>query len=145
MFVKGMLIAGAFTLGGIGLVTTPAAADAGNGFPVELTCGTTHYELNVVGGHGEFTAAQDANSNAVFHPVAFGDFHGTVFDADGNLVEEFTEEQDSRKGQSGKNKADVQECTFSFTEVSDGSDPEFPAGYTFVGEGEVAGYWSPRN
>ena len=73
----------------------------------------------------------------------FGEFHGTVLDTEGNVVDEFVDEGDVPKGQSAKNKSDILECTFSFTEVSDGSDPEFPEGYTFIGEGEVRVFATP--
>ena len=66
-------------------------------------------------------------------------------DADGNVVDDFVEEGDVPKGQSAKNKGDILECTFSFTEVSDGSDPEFPEGFTLFAEGEVRGFATPRS
>jgi hypothetical protein len=106
-----------------------------------LTCGSTTYEIALGDGQGEFTPAHDANSNAVFVPTAFGDFHGEVYDAEGVLVDSFTEEGDAVKGSSGKSRPTV-ECTYLFDDVSDGSDPEFPVGYRLVGSGEVTGYWS---
>jgi hypothetical protein len=121
-----------------------AGADPKGGV-THLTCDDGgSYEV-VVAGNGNWTPAHDTNSNTIFVPTWFGDFHGTVRDADGNVVEDFVEEGDFPKGQSAKNKGDILECTFSFTEVSDGSDPEFPEGFTFTGEGEVRGFATPRS
>jgi hypothetical protein len=120
-----------------------AGADPKGGV-THLTCGGTSYEV-VVAGNGNWTPAHDTNSNTIFVPTWFGDFRGTVRDANGDVVDDFVEEGDFSKGQSAKNKGDVVECTFSFTEVSDGSDPEFPEGFTFTGVGEVRGFATPRS
>jgi hypothetical protein len=125
--------------GGVGA----ASADPKGG-ETHLTCDGTSYQV-VVAGNGNWTPAHDSDSNTIFVPVWFGDFHGTVRDADGNVVDEFFEEADVSKGQSATNKGDIVECTFSFTEVSDGSDPEFPEGFSFTGEGEVRGFATPRS
>jgi hypothetical protein len=109
-----------------------------------LTCGGTSYEV-VVAGNGNWTPAHDTASNTVFVPTWFGDFHGTLLDTEGTVVDEFFEEGDFPKGQSAKNKGDIVECTFRFTDVSDGSDPDFPEGFTFIGEGEVRGFATPRS
>jgi hypothetical protein len=118
-------------IGGSVLVAGPAAAHEG-AFLLTLECdnGKT-YDVEFTG-NGEFTPARDVNSNTVLVPVAF-DFTGTITDADGNVVDSFTEA--STKG-SGKQKVDAT-CTFNISEVSDGSDPEFPAGFTFTGSGIV--------
>lgn len=126
--------------GGIGA----AGADPKGGVTT-LTCDDgTSYEV-VVAGNGNWTPAHDTTSNTILVPTWFGDFHGTVRDAEGNVVDDFVEEGDSPKGQSATNKGDIVECTFSFTEVSDGSDPEFPEGFTFTGVGEVRGFATPRS
>lgn len=52
------------------------------------------------------------------------------------MVDTFTE-PGAGKGRSAKGRKDLVSCTFSFTEPSDGSDPEFPAGSTFTGTGTV--------
>lgn len=116
-----------------------ALADPGAGVAT-LTCGSTTWEIALNDGQGEFTPAHDANSNRVFVPTAFGDFSGAVYDGQGQLVDSFTEEGDAAKGSSGKQPG-VVDCTYRFDQVSDGSDPEFPAGYRFVGVGEVSGSW----
>jgi len=122
-------------------LTGPAAlADPGPAIAT-LTCGSTTYDLALTPGNGEFTPAFDADGNGVFVPTGFGDFHGEVYDAQGNLVDSFHEEGSVEKGASGKHRATV-DCTYRFDDISDGSDPEFPAGYRFVGVGEVTGVWS---
>jgi hypothetical protein len=137
------LLGAAAAAGLLGIGVGAAGADPRGGV-TELTCGGTSYEV-VVAGNGNWTPAHDSDSNTMFIPTWFGDFHGTVRDAEGVVVDEFVEEGDSSKGQSAKNKGDIVDCTFSFTEVSDGSDPEFPEGYTFSGEGEVRGFATPRS
>lgn len=122
----------------LALVGGPALADPGPAVAT-LTCGSTTWEIALSDGQGEFTPAHDANSNRVFVPTAFGDFTGTVYDAQGALVDSFTEEGETVKG-SGKQQGAV-DCTYRFDQISDGSDPEFPAGYRFIGTGEVTGSW----
>lgn len=137
--VGGTAVLASVLWGGAGI----AGADPKTG-ATQLSCGGTTYEV-VVAGNGNWTPAHDTDSNVIFIPTWFGDFQGTVLDAEGNPVDEFVEEGDVPKGQSAKNKSDILECTFSFTEVSDGSDPEFPEGYMFIGEGEVRGFATPRS
>ena len=131
------------TVGGLGLALAVPASFGGTAYadprsedaPFDLTCGSATYQV-VTAGNGDWTPAHDTHSNLVFIPHAFTGFHGEVRDADGNLVDTFDEPAGSQG--SGKQKNDVS-CTFSFHEVSDGSDPEFPAGYTFTGSGGVTG------
>ena len=104
-----------------------------------LECDGTTYEV-IVNSNGQWSPAHDANSNAIFIPTAFGTFTGTIFDEEGNLVDTFTDEGTLEKGRSNSNaRGPVLDCTFTETEVSDGSDPEFPEGFTFGGTGEVSG------
>ena len=113
-----------------------AQADPQRGDHFGLTCGGTTYQV-VVTGNGEWTPAHDTNSNLVFIPHTFTGFHGELRDTQGVLVDTF-DEPPSTQG-SGKQKNDVS-CTFSFHDVSDGSDPEGPpVGYTFDGSGGVTG------
>ena len=134
----------AVVAGVLGSGVGAASADPKGGV-THLACEDgSSYEV-VVAGNGNWTPAHDTNSNTVFVPTWFGDFRGRVFDADGNFVTEFVDPGDFPKGQSAKNKGDIVECTFSFTEVSDGSDPEFPEGFTLLAEGEVRGFATPRS
>jgi len=114
------------------LMGTAGADPKGNVFPITCDNGQS-YDV-AVNGNGEFSPAHDTASNATLVPVSFGPFTGTVRDLDGNVVESFTEPGAS-KGQSAKGLKNAVTCSFSFTEVSDGSDPGFPAGYTFSGSG----------
>ena len=100
-----------------------------------LTCGNTSYDV-VTAGNGDWTPAHDTNSNKTFIPHTFTGFHGVLRDASGAVVETF-DDPPTTQG-SGKQKNDVS-CTFSLHEVSDGSDPEFPLGYTFDITGGVTG------
>ena len=127
---------------GSGVVAAGADPKAG---VTHLSCDHgASYEV-VVAGHGNWTPAHDSNSNTVFVPTWFGDFHGTVRDADGNVLEDFVEEGDVPKGQSAKNKGDILECRVGSAEYAMGADPEFPEGFTFTGVGEVRVFATPRS
>jgi hypothetical protein len=119
-----------------------ALADPSNGDTFTLTCGNTSYDVVVSPGSGEWTPAHDQNSNRTFIPHAFTGFVGDVYDTEGNLVDHFEDSESQTQG-SGKQKSDVA-CTYTFEFVNDGSDPEFPVGYTFVGSGGVTGQISGR-
>ena len=91
----------------------------------------------VVNGNGEFTPAHDLGSNRVFIPVAFGPFTGVITDAEGNVIDSFTEPGTS-KGQSAK-KGDFTTCTFTFSFTNTGPTEQdgLPPGATFTGSGTV--------
>ena len=126
------------------LTLAPAGADPTKGERFELMCdnGRT-YSVVVAPGNGAFTPAFDTNSNAVLIPVSFGEFTGVIRDGAGNVVAEFTEPGGDSKGGRRKGLRNPVTCTFSFTEVSDGSDPEFPLGFSFTGSGTVVGRVTP--
>jgi hypothetical protein len=127
---------GALVLGG----TTSAVADPNPDEAFDLTCGSTTYSV-VGNGNGDWTPVHDSASSRTFVPTGFGDFTGTIYDENGAFVDTFTEEGPTVKGSGARNqKGDIVSCTFVFEDVSDGSDPEFPAGYSFVGTGEVTGF-----
>ena len=117
-----------------------ASAAQPQGDTFTLTCGSTSYQV-WSNGNGEWTPAHDTASGRVFVPHAFDGFHGELRDTQGVLVFEF-DEPASTQG-SGKQKNDIS-CTYSFRGVSDGSDPEIPAGYTFSGTGGVTGQIAGR-
>jgi hypothetical protein len=124
--------------------TTSAVADPTKGGEFDLRCGSATYPV-VVAGNGEWTPAHDTSSTRVFVPTSFGSFSGVVTDENGHVVDSFTEPGFTQKGSGARDaKADVIYCTFTFSEVSDGSDPEFPEGYTFTGSGEVWGFATGR-
>jgi hypothetical protein len=115
-----------------------ATADPKGGDTFTLNCdnGRT-YTVATPKGQGEFTPAFNTEGTGVLVPVSFGNFSGVVRNAQGQIVETFSEPGTQSKGQSTKGLKNPVTCTFTFTEVSDGSDPEFPAGYTFTGSGTV--------
>lgn len=126
-----LLVAGGLTLG---IAAAPAIADPkGETFPLVCDDGNT-YQVTT-NGNGEFTPAHDADSTRTFVPLAFGEFSGTVTDAQGNVVDSFSE-PGVAKGQSGKNAKGTINCTFSFSGTEDG--------LTFSASGSVTGYATPR-
>ncbi|MGH9152227.1 MAG: hypothetical protein ACRD03_07505 [Acidimicrobiales bacterium] len=117
------------------LVVGAAGADP-KGEAIPLDCDNGQSYVVYVNGNGEFTPGHVADGTAVVVPVAFGEFTGTVRDPDGDVVETFSE-PGSTKGRSAKGVKDPVTCSFSFSFVGDGSDPEFPEGYSFEGSGTV--------
>lgn len=141
MKIRHVIVSGLVLAGAIGLVSGTADA-AGPGITFDLTCGNT--TAVVAGnGNGAWTPARSTTSNLVYVPVSFGEFHGIVRDTEGIIVGEFIDPPEV-KGKNGTGVKNTTTCQFSFTEVSDGSDPEFPLGFTFEGSGEVAGFLSQR-
>lgn len=122
---------------GVAALLAPGSATADpKGDPFPIACDNGHTYALTGNGNGNFTPAHDADSTSTLVPVSFGPFTGTIRDAQGNVVETFTEPAAS-KGQSAKGLKDEVNCTFSFQDVSDGSDPDYPAGYTFTGSGSA--------
>ncbi len=107
------------------------------GFPLDLTCDSVAYDAFAVPGSQYWSSVQDAASNRTFHPVAFGDVHVTVLDPDLDEVDAFTESDGATRGKSSSGRKDVVECTYGYTNM-DGD------GYSYVVEGDVSGYWTPR-
>lgn len=137
------ITAGLFALGtASALLSGGAGADPQTGFTFPLVCDNGQTYDVTSNGNGEFTPAHDIESTTVFVPVAFGPFTGTVRNAQNQVVDSFTDPA-SAKGQSARGLADPVTCTYSFTEVSDGSDPDFPAGYTFSGVGTAVVRMTP--
>jgi hypothetical protein len=125
-----------FTLGMTSTLLSGAAGADPKADEVPLSCDNGDTYVVAVNGNGTFTPGHDTDGTGVLVPVAFGPFTGTITNAQGNVVDTFTDPPEE-KGQSAKGVKDPVTCTFSFTEVSDGSDPDFPAGYTFSGSGSV--------
>jgi hypothetical protein len=136
-------IFGATVVAAFGMAAFGGTAGANPpGLPVDLECTSGTYSVVVVG-NGPFAPAHDANSNAILHPVEFpGEFHGTIYDDEMEIVDHFSEPDGAVRGKGGGKKA-IEECSYRFEITSDGSDGFLPEGWTFVGEGNVNGYWSP--
>jgi hypothetical protein len=135
------IILSSLALGALSAVVAPASAEPADAETIPVECDNGESYEVVTNGNGEFTPAHIVGSTGTFVPVAFGEFTGTVRSSTGQVLATFTEEG-SAKGKSGKNR-DLLECTFSFSEVNDGSDPEFPVGSVFTGSGSVTGFLTP--
>jgi hypothetical protein len=118
----------------LGIAAAPATADPKKGELVPLDCDNGQTYSAYVNGNGEFTPAHDADSNSMLIPTSFGEFHGTVTDSQGNVVDEFTE-PGAAKGKSASGKKDLITCEFSFEGTEDG--------LTFKGGGTVTGFITP--
>jgi hypothetical protein len=121
----------------LGLAAFSGTASAHpRGHPLSLTCESVAYDVSTVSGSQYWSPVQDAASNDIFHPVFFGDIRVTILDPGGVVVDEFTEPDGSTRGR-GTGRNDIVECTYTFTNFD--SD-----GFSYVVDGDVSGYWSPR-
>jgi hypothetical protein len=119
-----------------------AGADPGGSprsFQVALVCdnGVT-YQL-ILNGNGEFAVGHDSASNSIVVPTAFGPFHGVLTDAEGNVVDEFTDPA-ATKGSSTKDRATSAACTFEIDDTF--TDPELGVVH-FHGEGSATVFVTP--
>jgi hypothetical protein len=122
-------------------LAAPSQADPG-GDTFQLSCdGGSTYTV-VTAGDGNFTPAHDADSNTMFIPTSFGEFHGVVTNAEtGELVDEFTDPP-GMKGSSGRQqRATMTTCTFVFS--GDEFVPELGFTIHFEGSGSVTGFSTP--
>jgi hypothetical protein len=95
----------------------------------------------VVTGAGVFTPAHDLASNTIVVPTSFGEFHGVLTDAEGNVIEEFTD-PGMFKGSATKARGTSVTCTFDFEDTFE--DPVLGV-VTFSGSGTVTGFVTPAN
>lgn len=130
----------------VGLVIASSVVSAGaasadpKGEVIPLVCDNGMSYQITVNGNGEFTPGHDLASTGVMIATAFGEFHGTVTDSAGNVVDEITEPA-STKGSSGDHlRATTTTCTFTVSNTFD--DPELGT-LTFAGEGTVTGFVTP--
>jgi hypothetical protein len=138
MAARSLLVAGAAltaSLTGMGV----AAADP-HGQEILIACDngvTYHASIN---GNGAWSPAHDLASTKVLIPVALGEFHGTLTDASGTVIDEFTDPA-MTKGSSGKQaRATTTSCTFTIDDTF--QDPDLGT-VTFHGEGTVTGFVTP--
>ncbi len=116
------LIAATVPLAVLGLAAGagPAAAAPvnGNTFVLDLSCSDgADYAVTLVDNASDAAPAHIVDGNGVLIPTAF-QFHITVIDADGNVVEETTPPLEIVRGHSGA-QHDVMSCTFAQTETED--------------------------
>lgn len=119
-----------------------ASADpigAPGSFQVPLVCDNGMSYQVVVNGNGAFVAAHDIASNAMLIPTAFGPFHGVVTDAEGNVLDDFTDPPLS-KGNAAKDRRTSAVCTFEVNETF--TDPVLGV-LNFHGEGTVTVFVTP--
>jgi hypothetical protein len=140
--MKRMIAVAALSVASVWPVAGIANADpigSSRSFGVELHCdnGAT-YDV-VVTGSGPFTPAHDLASNTILVPTSFGEFHGVVTDAEGNVVEEFTDPA-VLKGSATKDRATSVTCTFDVEETFE--IPELGV-VTLTGDGSVTGFATP--
>jgi hypothetical protein len=119
-------------------IAAPSAADP-KGTPVPVSCDDGLTYMVAVNGNGPFTPGHDIGSTSVLVPTAFGEFHGTVTDAAGTVLEEFTDPAIA-KGSSTKPRGTAVSCSFTISEQFE--DPDLGL-ITFTGSGTLEGFVTP--
>jgi hypothetical protein len=116
----------------IGFLVGAAGTAGAGGFPLQLTCGGTTYQV-ITNGNGDWTPARDSASNLVFHPTAFGEFSGTFTPSDGSAPQHETDPPFARK-RTPRNGHPTADCTYHLSFTDEGG--------TFSGDGSVSGWTS---
>jgi hypothetical protein len=133
-----LLVTGLVVAGSLGTAGTASADPSGPPIPVVCDNGVTYQAT--VNGNGVFTPAHDIASTSILVPTAFGEFHGTVTDSDGNVIDQFSDPP-VVKGNSGNHaRTTTTSCTFTLTESFE--DPGLGL-LTLTVEGSVTGFVTP--
>jgi hypothetical protein len=132
-------------LAGLALVAAaaPAGADpvnAPNATRVPISCDNGNTYDAVVNGEGDFAPAHDTNSTKVLVPLSFGEFTGTITDANGGVVDSFTDPAMTKGKASKKQRRTQTSCTYTFSGTFE--DPDLGT-LTFAGTGDVTGFVTP--
>jgi len=120
-----------------------AAASAGadpKGEQFLLTCDNDMSYTIAVNGNGEFTPAHDTGSTTVLVPTSFRGSTFTVTDADGNVVDQGTDDSVAVKGRSERPRATTVDCTYTGSETF--TDPDLGE-LTVTFSGGVRGFVTP--
>lgn len=124
----------------LGLSTwVPAHADpagAKNSLPIQISCDNGQTYDAVANGNGAWTPAHDLNSTAILVPVSFGVQTFTVYDPDGNVIDQETTPPSAKPGAIAHNKHATTSCDF-------GGMITAPDGSTFSISGSVVGFVTP--
>jgi hypothetical protein len=116
-----------------------ASADP-QGTEILISCdnGVTYHAT--VNGNGPFTPAHDLATTTILIPVALGEFHGTLTDQNGAVIDEFTDPAIT-KGSSGNHvRATTTSCRFTINDTF--VDPVLGTVH-FFGQGTVTGFITP--
>lgn len=100
---------------------TAAAApvNAPNAETIALDCGDAGTFDVVVNGNGEWAPGHLLDGTGVLVPIAFGELTGVVRDAEGNVIDEFTEPA-TTKGKARARGRERATCTFTLTFTEEG-------------------------
>src|SRR5215207_4318480 len=105
----------------LGAAAAPAgAASKGETFEVACDNGQTYTVVVSEGGNeenskNEFTPAHIVSGGTLV-PLSFGEFHGTITNSAGQVVDSF-DDPATFKGQAGKNARDTVTCDLDFSET----------------------------
>ena len=117
-----------------------ASADPTKAQTLALVCDNGHSYTVVVNSSGAWSPAHDVNGTSTLIPLSFGEISGTVTDADGNVVDEFSDPP-MVKGSAGKhNRATTASCTFTSDDTF--MDPDLGPLHVHV-DGSVVGFVTP--
>lgn len=103
-----------------------------------LSCGEDVWSISVARGNGAWTPAMALEGQTVFIPLTFGAVHGVLYDSEGNVVDEFSDDAVFHKGDghAASGNKELVDCSYVFTF----DDGEFSGMFS----GEVTGFASGR-
>lgn len=119
--------------GAVAGTASAAPSGAPNAIVATLDCGSAGTFDVVVNGNGEWTPGHLLAGNGVVVPLSFGEETDTVRDAEGNVVDQFTEPA-TTKGRARARGRERVTCTYSATFTVDG--------FTITATGSVTGFMS---
>jgi hypothetical protein len=127
---------------GVLAITTlgPAQADpthAKNALPLQISCDNGNDYNAVANGSGAWTPAHDTDSSAVLIPLAFGPVTFTLYDPDGNIVDQETDPAIAKAASTHNRHATIH-CSFFGSATA-------PDGSMFTISGDVTGFVTPAH
>jgi len=117
-----------------------ASADPTKAQTLALVCDNGHSYTVVVNSSGAWSPAHDVNSTSTLIPLSLGEIHGTVTDADGNVVDEFSDPAMVKGSAGSHHRATTTACTFTSDDTF--ADPDLGPLHVHV-DGSVVGFVTP--
>jgi hypothetical protein len=133
-----LLVAGVALTASLSGMGVASADPQGEGILLSCDNGVT-YHISV-NGNGDFSPGHDLATTTVLIPVAFGEFHGTLTDASGTVIDEFTDPAMTKGSSGNQARATTTSCTFTVDDTFE--DPDLGT-VTIHGEGTVTGFVTP--
>jgi hypothetical protein len=117
-----------------------AAADPTKAQTLTLVCDNGHTYTVVVNSSGAWSPAHDVNSTSTLIPLSFGETTGTVTDANGNLVDSFSDPATAKGSAGSHDRTTTTSCTYTSDDTF--VSPDLGPLHVHV-QGSVVGFVTP--